>query len=230
MCCFSGIIAALQLLWNFGAVMVTLLGPPLLGLRAEPWHMPTIGGSFVQVLDRGLGGFWGSWWHQSFRFGFTAPTRWMIRNGYLKKGSVQANVVGALVAFAQSSFLHVMGSYTTMPPSRLWNPPIFFMLAGVGVLVQHALSQALKPQIEKMPRYVRRAANLVFAATWLLSTCGPLFDDFGGIGLWLFEPVPFSVIRWLGYGIPGDSAWRLLPDDHPKWYTGKHWWQSGFGI
>jgi hypothetical protein len=230
LCCSFGILGMLHFLWNIGVLMITFLGSPILGLRAEPWHMPSLTGSFDAVLDRGLSGFWGSWWHQSFRFGFSASTEWMVRNGYLKKGSMQASLVGVLVAFAHSGFIHAMGSYTTLPQSRLWSPPLFFGLCAVGVILQRALSDRFKPQIRGLPRYVRRATNVVFTFGWLFATCGPFVDDFGGIGLFLFEPVPFSVLRWFGFGIPGDTAWRLLPDDSPMWYTGKRWWQSGIGI
>ncbi|KAI1868585.1 uncharacterized protein JN550_006160 [Neoarthrinium moseri] len=227
---FVGIIAALQMAWNFGALCLAFLAPPVLGFRADPWHLPTMSGSFLEVLDRGLAGFWGSWWHQTFRFGFAAPTKWLIRQGYLTKGSTAAGIVGALIAFVQSGFLHSMGSYTTVPESRPWDPPIFFFLSGVGTQLQAVLARLFKARIEQMPRWVKRISNLAFVFIWLHITCKFLLDDFGRSGLWLWEPVPFSFVRWLGYGIPGDFWWRWDRDSFPRWYTGKHWWTSGIGI
>ncbi|KAH6634448.1 hypothetical protein B0J18DRAFT_20074 [Chaetomium sp. MPI-SDFR-AT-0129] len=50
--------------------------PPLC---AELWQHPALFGGFVPtVLDRGLAGFWGGYWHQTFRVGFVAPARWLL--------------------------------------------------------------------------------------------------------------------------------------------------------
>lgn len=227
---FVAVIVALRLAWDFGAVLIALLGPPVLGFRAHPWHLPSMTGSFTQVLDRGLSGFWGSWWHQTFRFGFSAPTKWLIHNGYVKEKSTAATVVGALVAFVTSGFLHGTGSYTTIPETNVWGPPTFFFLSGVGTSLQSTLSKRLKKQIEKQPRWVRRAGNLLFTMIWLHISSKFLLDDFGRCGIWLWEPVPFSLTRALGYGIKGDTWSRWGPDDNPHWITMKHWWQSGVGI
>ncbi|KAI0136573.1 hypothetical protein BJ170DRAFT_602268 [Xylariales sp. AK1849] len=228
--CFGGIISALHLAFTLGALCCAYLGPPILGFRADPWHLPTFYGSFERVLDRGLTGFWGSWWHQTFRFGFSAPTKWMIQNGYIEKGSVSASIVGALWAFVQSGFLHGMASYTTVPKTKPWNPPIFFFLAGVGTQLQYTLARALKGPIEKTPQWLRRAVNLLFVVVWLHMISGFLMDDFGRCGIWLWEPVPFSFVRWLGFGMPGDYWWRWDRDSVPRWYTGKHWWDTGIGM
>ncbi|KAH6660020.1 membrane bound O-acyl transferase family-domain-containing protein [Truncatella angustata] len=227
---FVAVIVALRLAWDFGAVLLALLGPPVIGFRADPWHLPSMTGSFMQVLDRGLAGFWGSWWHQTFRFGFAAPTEWMIRNGYIEKGSTPAAVVGALVAFVTSGFLHAMGSYTTIPKTHWWEPPVFFFLSGVGTQLQSVLSKKFRKSIGKMPRFIRRAGNLLFTFAWLHLTCKFLLDDFGRCGIWLWEPIPFSFARWLGYGIDGASWWRWTNEDNPHWLSGRHWWDTGIGI
>ncbi|KAK6079087.1 hypothetical protein SCUP515_04120 [Seiridium cupressi] len=227
---FVAIIAALRFAWDFGAILLAFLGAPVLRFRVDPWHLPSMTGSFQQVLDRGLAGFWGSWWHQTFRFGFAAPTKWLIRNGYIRERSTAAAIVGALVAFVQSGFLHSMGSYTTVPKTHFWEPPIFFFLSGIGTSLQSTLSKTFKTQIESMPRWGRRAGNLLFAMVWLHFSSKFLLDDFGRCGIWLWEPVPFSFARLFGYGVKGDHWWRWGRDDNPSWITGKHWWDSGIGI
>ncbi|RWA12420.1 hypothetical protein EKO27_g2667 [Xylaria grammica] len=83
MIAFIAILFALQYAFNFGAILLALYCPLIIGFRAHPWHLPSLTGSFMQVLDRGLSGFWGSWWHQTFRTGFSAPTKWLVRHGYL---------------------------------------------------------------------------------------------------------------------------------------------------
>ncbi|KAJ1331342.1 Membrane bound O-acyl transferase family [Microdochium nivale] len=248
-----GIISALQLLLNFGQLLTCLLCRPLLGFRAHPWHLPSVTGSFEQVLDRGLAGFWGSWWHQTFRFGFAAPTKWLLRNGYVKKGTFAADAASFTFAFAQSGFLHAAGSYTTVSATKWWMPPTTFLLSGLGMLLQKRLSPlaALLWQYVfasaannnnnnnnketatattttatplSPPRWVRRAANLAFVLGWLSLTAWPLLEDFSRGGLWLFEPVPVSLARGLtGLGDPADR--RVWRWADRDFYP--HWYSSG---
>ncbi|KAH8675687.1 membrane bound O-acyl transferase family-domain-containing protein [Xylariales sp. PMI_506] len=227
---FFAILSGLYLYWNLVVLTIMCLGGPLLGFRADPWHLASVNGSFSRVLDRGLAGLWGSWWHQSFRFGFAAPTTWLIRRGHLVKGSPAARVVGFLVAFAQSGFLHAAGSYTSLPRTRPWEPPLFFLLAGVGTELQGAVARLFRARLECLPRWVRRLGNLVFVIAWMHITCWFLIDDFGRSGLWLWEPVPFSFIRFFALGKPGDHCWRWDRPSVPRWWTGKHWWDSGLGV
>ncbi|KAH7035084.1 uncharacterized protein B0I36DRAFT_317579 [Microdochium trichocladiopsis] len=231
------ILSALHLVLNFGQLCLCLFCRPLLGFRAEPWHLPSIMGSFTQVLDRGLSGFWGSWWHQTFRFGFSAPTKYLLRYGYITKGTLAADAASFAIAFVQSGFLHAAGSYTTVPESKWWMPPLTFLLSGVGMLLQQNLARLLWSRTslsrEATPRWVRRAANLVFVLAWLSLTAWPLLDDFGRAGLWLYEPVPVSLFRPLTK--LGDLAdrrvWRWDHDFFPRWYRGRSLlWDTGLGV
>ncbi|KAI1382063.1 membrane bound O-acyl transferase family-domain-containing protein [Hypoxylon crocopeplum] len=232
---FVGVVSALQLTFNAGALALAFL-PPLpqtLRFRSHPWHLPTPFGSFARVLDRGLAGFWGAWWHQTFRFGFAAPARWLLRRGYVDPGTPRARAAAAVVAFAQSGFLHASGSYSTVPNGTRWFlPPLFFLLAGVGTVLQSWLSRAvLRAYITRLPRWMRRLGNLVFVLVWMWMTSWLLIDDFGRCGLWMFEPVPVSIFRALKYGPSQDHrVWRYERDFWPRWYWGKHWWDSGIGV
>lgn len=182
MLAFVAIYFALQYVWNCGAVFLALYCPPILGFRAHPWHLPSMTGSFTQVLDRGLSGFWGVWWHQTFRVGFAAPTKWLLRRGYLPRPRRHGNaggagwaavitpLVGAIVAFAQSALVHAAGSYTSVPATYHWGPPLFFAFSGLGTLLQTAASQQLRHRIERLPRWVRRCGNLGFVVLWLWAT------------------------------------------------------------
>ena len=53
-----------------------LLGPEILGPAGEAWMHPPIFGPFSAVLEDGLNGFWGQYWHQIFRITFTSAGRW----------------------------------------------------------------------------------------------------------------------------------------------------------
>ncbi|KAI1107553.1 hypothetical protein F4804DRAFT_163463 [Jackrogersella minutella] len=229
---FAGVASALQYLFSAGALALAFV-PPLpqvLGFRAHPWHLPSVNGSFLHVLDRGLPGFWGAWWHQTFRFGFAAPARYLARRGYVGEHTAAAR---AALAFLASAFLHGSGSYSAVPAhARWWNPPLFFLLAGAGSSLQARLARgALAPRIARLPRWARRAANLAFVVLWMVLTSWTLVDDFSRCGLWLFEPVPFSVFRALGYGPPGDRRlWRWDAGFFARWHWGRHWWDTGVAI
>ncbi|KAJ2986292.1 hypothetical protein NUW58_g5098 [Xylaria curta] len=180
---FVGIIVALQYAWNSGAICLALCCPPILGFRAHPWHLPSMMGSFTQVMDRGLSGFWGAWWHQTFQVGFSAPTKWLLRHGYLPSShetgdgnwKMIATALGAVIAFAQSGLIHGAGSFSTVPQAHYWSPPLFFALSGLGTILQSTLSSLLRSRIEKVPRWVRRLGNLVFVILWLWATGWILF-------------------------------------------------------
>ncbi|KAH8678402.1 membrane bound O-acyl transferase family-domain-containing protein [Xylariales sp. PMI_506] len=225
--CLLATLSVLEYIWNILIIGVAFLGPPILGFRADPWHLPSLYGSFNHVLDHGLPGFWGVWWHQSFRFGFTAPTKWMVRHGYLEKNTDLTRGVATMVAFVQSGFLHAAGSYVTVPDTKPWNPFIFFILAGIGAFFQYYLCRAFKENIERLPRWIRRAANLVSSLLFLYAISWLLLDDLCRMSVLNADFVPFSIVRWLGFGTPGESLWRWRRDELPDWYEGKRWWQSG---
>ncbi|KAI0432942.1 hypothetical protein F5Y09DRAFT_113743 [Xylaria sp. FL1042] len=235
---FVAIFMALHYVFDFGAVLLALYCPPILGFRAHPWHLPSMTGSFTQVLDRGLTGFWGAWWHQTFRAGFSAPTKWLLRHGYLlsphgggDKARIIVPFVGAVIAFAQSGLIHGAGSYSSAPVTQYWGPPLFFALSGLGTMLQVVLSRVLRRGIEGLPRWVRRLGNLAFTALWLWATSWALLDDFGRCGIWLWEPVPISLARAAGLGIDR-RIWRYDRDSLPRWQWGSRgrWWETGIVI
>lgn len=229
---FSAILVAIGLilsLWQLACVLV--LRGPVLGTRAELWHHPSIYGDFVpNVLDKGLAGFWGGWWHQTFRVAFSAPAAALARAGRVDPRSARGRALAGLLAFGQSAFLHSLGSVSCLPPSRPWAPPVFFMLSWAGILVQGLLSAAARPVTAKLPVPVRRAGNLLFVLVWLNATQWWFCDDIARAGIWLLEPVPASPLRALGLGKPGDSWWRWDRELWPRWYVGRHWWESGLAL
>lgn len=56
-------------------IYTQLLGPGILGPAGEAWMHPPIFGPFSAVLEDGLSGFWGQYWHQIFRIAFTSAGR-----------------------------------------------------------------------------------------------------------------------------------------------------------
>ena len=79
-----------------------------------------------------------------------------------------------------------------------------------------------------LPLWVRRTGNGLFVSLWLYKT-SPLFtDDMSAGGSWFYEPLAVSPLRWLGLGPEGYGWWTVGHVDI-KWYSGKHWWESGIG-
>lgn len=228
---FAGVLAVLQAVFTFDALIrLSILAPMGLiirGPRADLWHYPTGFGSLAQVLDKGLLGFWGRWWHQTFRAAFTAPA---IALGLSPWPT-------ALIAFVHSGLLHAAGSATSAGRDKTdpWGPFAFFVLAFLGVCVQEALGRALRASglgpVVFRQRWVRRAGNLAFVVAWLVATQGLFVDDLARGGIWLLEPVPASPLRAMGYGQPGDHWLRWgKAEIVPWWHWGRRWWECGIAL
>ncbi|KAK4672966.1 hypothetical protein QC763_107630 [Podospora pseudopauciseta] len=246
-------------------------GLDLLGVQGELWQYPSLFGGFHMVKEKGLAGFWGAWWHQSFRRGFAAAGEWVFdvvatgetvpalrvrdTNGEVngkgydndkerraKKPTRAKTVVTVLIAFFLSGLMHACGGLTSMSPTtKFWTPIMFFATQGVGVLVQGFVCQYFRGFIERnFSTRWRRVGNLVVVAVWLQWTGWGLVDDMSRAGIWLFEPVPFSPVRWLvkilGYGdmLGGNNGnvWRLDEEYGLRWWWGPEgrWWESGIRL
>lgn len=226
----SGAYVALQCIFALAApFFVGIFGRRNLGLRAEPWQYPDHFGSYIVVFRKGLAGWWGAWWHQTFRFAFEAPQKWAVRKLGWEERGMKAKVLGLVVAFTCSGCLHAAGSYTMWPSTRsLKGPFTFFVLQPVGIVLQMGASRAMeRVGIRKMlPGWVRGVGNFVLVHVWFYYTAPFLTDDFARGGVWLFEPIPVSPLRGMGFGAEGEGWWcwkgRLV-----GWYWGEKWWQSG---
>ncbi|KAG5926154.1 hypothetical protein E4U42_003571 [Claviceps africana] len=204
--------------------------------RAFLWNFPSMFGSFSDVLDRGLAGWWGSWWHQTFRLVFLAPSVYLLKKGYLKRRTVAADLFGLFISFFQSGLLHAAGSYTAIPHTRPWDQLRYFLFQGLGIVVQQYLSLALRSIFPKMPRAMRRCGNLAFSILWMFVTSPMFLHDMISCAIWMHESVPISVFRLLGLGPAlslgyADNAWwRWDKEYFLKFYETKHWWEAGFAL
>lgn len=224
----AGVLTAVYFMMKLWQLVCALVLRPLLGSRADLWNYPTIFGGFTHnVLDRGLAGFWGGWWHQTFRVAFAAPAAWLAG-----PGNRPGKAAAGLSAFSQSGFLHALGSASCLPPSTPWAPPVFFMLSWLGILLQSAACGSAPGRwaARSLPRWARRAGNFAFVFVWLNATQYWMLDDLARSGIWLLEPVPVSLFRALGLGAPGDRWWRWTWDELPRLHAGEHWWDSGIAL
>jgi hypothetical protein len=226
---FTVIIALEMVFMLVPLSMCLLLGPSIVGLRGEAWHYPSTWGSFSNILNKGLNGLWGGWWHQTFRFVFAAPTNYLIEKGYLKARSTEAKLCALCFAFGISGILHTCGSITQLVRTNPWQAPVFFMSQALGILIQSTVCGYLRPHIGHLPKVVRQAGNVLFTWTWLWYTGWLLVDDFARGGIWMWEPLPISPMRALGFG-SGVDSWWCWGDLGVGWYTATHWWESGISL
>lgn len=231
--CLAGIYTALWEIFKLGPLFFCgLLGPRWLGLRGKAWMNPAdMFGSYSVVLDKGLAGWWAGWWHQTFRLAFEGPATRIMQALQIQKKSVLGKAISLLVAFFLSGCLHACGSYTQLGDTRpLLGPMRFFLLQAVGILVQTTAITWLEKVgfLERLPRVVKQAANLVIVHIWLYYTAPLLVDDFARGGVWLYEPVAISPLRALGFGAKDDGLFCW--DRMVWWRTGKHWWDTGIAL
>ncbi|KAI9751117.1 MAG: hypothetical protein M1815_001348 [Lichina confinis] len=221
---------ALQQIFIMGPIFfVGILGPSVLGVQAEAWRYPSFWGSYTNVFDRALLGWWGGWWHQTFRASFGAPIAWLFPNPDGKKSSPGARLLQLTMAFMMSGVLHACGSYAAFPPTRpLRGSLLFFALQPLGIAL-HLAGTSLLRQLGPTswcPLWIRRMSNFIYTHAWLYCTAPLLLDDMSRAGVWLFEPVPVSLMQGLGFGVEGEGWWRWkFPWAH--WHQGQHWWDSG---
>jgi len=204
-----------------------LAGEKYIGQHAWPWLYPPYYGSPVEVWRKGLAGIWGGWWHQLFRLGFEQAGDSMGRSVGWEKRSVQGGILRVVVAFICSGGIHACGSYTALGNTRPGDAFMFFALQPIGLIAQRAVAGWMKKNgvRDRIPASVRGACNLGLAVGWCWLT-GPLIaDDFADGGIWLYEPMPFSLTR----GLAGDGWWKW-GGTWMRWHTADRWWKSGIAI
>lgn len=230
----AGITTALNEIFHLGPLFFAcLLGPTSLGLRGQTFLNPLdFWGSFSLVAEKGLAGWWGRFWHQTFRFAFEAPSTRLLQYLNIDKKSQQGKIISLAIAFGLSGCLHACGSFTQLGDTRpIMGPFRFFILQGVGVLLQMFLRGQLIQAgiVTNVPRLLCQATNVAFVGIWMYWTAPLLVDDFAKGGVWLYEPVAFSLIRALGFGAKDDTSWDLWYG-LIFWRTGEHWWDTGIAF
>ncbi|KAL5614406.1 hypothetical protein BROUX41_004512 [Berkeleyomyces rouxiae] len=219
------ILAALNVVFHHLDVVQFLVFSYLFPMRAEPWMYCSIFGPVSSIWETGLTGLWGIFWHQTFRAPFMAPVRYIWGHG---RGRFPGKKAALFVsAFLGSGLMHSGASFTSMPVTDYIRPLLFFLAQAGGIGVQKILSKALRPL--GLPKWLRRMGNVLFVLVWLYGSAPLLGDDFAAGGVWMLEPSPYSVLRAMGYGYPGDTPWRWDRGHMGSFYVGKNWWAIGYG-
>ena len=221
---FAATYTSLSTIFALSPLQILVLPKWFLGARAEAWQYPPMYGTPRALWERGLIGFWGQYWHQTFRFGFQAPTTWLCRKCGIREKSQVGKVLGLVIAFGCSGCLHAAGSYTMWPATNPLEPATFFWLQPLGILVQQVLTFGLSGSgiADRMPAYIGGVTRIVGLGLWFWWTANFFADDVARGGIWLFEPVPLSLVR----GIKGEG-WLCWGPGLFGWYSGDRWWKSG---
>lgn len=245
--CMAAVITALTFIFSLSPLFFTIVLPSVMDISKitkspllEPWMYPPQWYPLTTSVARsGLAGFWGKFWHQMFRYGISEPSRVLIERLGLDRRGTAARTMQLLIGFLLSGSIHAAGSYTSfsLKASHPLSPFIFFLSQAFGVLLQSSLVKALHahlPQTKALPQAVRQVTNLVLAALCLYFTGPLLANDFARCGIWLFEPLPVSPLRGLGFGPGGkDDGWWTWYREGTRWmawWQGERWWQRGLAI
>jgi hypothetical protein len=228
--------SALQTIFSLGPLFFSgVLGPNLLGARAEPWMYPETWAPYTVVLDKGLAGWWGGWWHQTFRFAFQEPSRKVCEVLGVDRKNAWAKAGQLVTAFALSGLVHASGSFTSAGKTRpIRGPLVFFLLQAVGIFAELSISKALKGLglQRRMPVWLMRAFTFGYVHVWFYYTAHLLCDDFARGGIWLFEPIPISLFRGMGFGADKRDGWWCWGNvfDVVRWHRGDSWWTTGIAF
>ncbi|EFR00718.1 hypothetical protein MGYG_03723 [Nannizzia gypsea CBS 118893] len=195
-------------------------------------YPPYFGDMWAPILDGGLVGFWGTFWHKHFRAGFLAPGNWIkskLMSMYpgrewppLMFWSLQV-----IISFTLSGIVHCSGSYTQMASTKPFNQFLFFTLQIVGVFIQVSIEKLSKRVMPfKVPLWLKRLSKGTFVLVWMACVSPLLCDDFTAGGVWIEEPIPYSPIRAMGFakGTGGAVRWQAEP---LRWWKGERWWERG---
>ncbi|KAF2208171.1 hypothetical protein CERZMDRAFT_114711 [Cercospora zeae-maydis SCOH1-5] len=230
---FLGISIALNTIFLLGPLFfVYILSSKVIGLRGTPFlNPPTYFGSISHVLNKGLAGFWSSFWHQTFRYAFQAPATRLLAFLHMEPRSRQGRMVSLWLAFGLSGLLHASGSTTQLGDTRpLRGPFAFFLCQALGITLQTFFTQKTQHRLSHFPRPVRQLGNFSFVIVWMYFTAPLLVDDFARGGVWLYEPLIISPLRVCGWGRADDREDWILWKDLVGWHSGKGWWDSGLAF
>ncbi|KAK5062843.1 hypothetical protein LTR84_004918 [Exophiala bonariae] len=244
----AGVVAALTFIFSLSPLFFTVVLPAAVDFTKvtrspllEPWlYPPQWYPLTTSVLQTGLAGFWGKFWHQMFRYGISQPSQALIQRLGMDSRGNGARIIQLLIAFGLSGSIHAAASFTSFSvvgTHPLSGPLSFFLLQSLGVFIQTLATKFLHKAfswMKSMPRVVGRTTNVLVTLTFLYFTGPLLANDFARSGIWLFEPVPISLLRGFGFGPGGKDegfwAWSQDGSTWVGWWQGKGWWETGLAI
>ncbi|KAL2796175.1 membrane bound O-acyl transferase family-domain-containing protein [Aspergillus keveii] len=200
------------------------------------WMYPNPFGPAIMLLDDGLIGAWGSFWHQAYRFDFNSCARFIIRSclpaSYQGSPPFKATV-HVLVAFSLSGLIHALASYTQFAETNAFTGVgWFFLLQGFGAVAQVLWTRVVLRKLRgyvHVSRRTARIANAVFLFCWFCVTGPVLFDEYARGLLWVPAVSPRCLLQGLGMSFAGSPCVRCK--GYPvQFWKGNSWWTSGIRL
>lgn len=179
---------------------------------SDAWSPHTNGryfGPFSSVLDHGVSGIWGKWWHDQMKVMTSGPGIALGRalgwRGEGRRTNAKAYGLQVASAFFFSGVVH-MGLVPPQPlytisrtPMQLrWHIAAFFWVQGLGVLIELCVAMVFRIREHTMARkFGMRILRLTWAVTWLCLTIPLLAVPFAELGYWQLVPPGFPFHRIL---------------------------------
>ncbi|GAB7350343.1 hypothetical protein MBLNU459_g0974t1 [Dothideomycetes sp. NU459] len=175
-----------------------------------PHLWPSFFGSPSVLLDKGLRGLWGSYWHQTLRHAVSGPGQFLSETLGLRRGSLERYSVLTVTAFFFSGIVH-MGLvppkplYSSLPANTIrllfagffWVQPVGMLTEVVVATTAKKLGCSTRDGSRRNLLLMKRLANLIWLLCWG-STTLPLLGEAGRqMGYWRVWPIPVSFYRGL---------------------------------
>ncbi|KXT09955.1 hypothetical protein AC579_9738 [Pseudocercospora musae] len=163
------------------------------------WPRPRFG-PFSAVLDDGLKGLWGRWWHQQMRHAVSEPGRWLATKLRLKRGGLARYACICVSAFTLSGLTH-MGLVPPEPRYAEFHGPwelrllvaTFFWVQPIGILLEVTLVEGFITTTSRwlgLARSLERIMRLFWVLLFMSFSCTFLLNPFLELGYWKIWP-PF---------------------------------------
>lgn len=210
-------------LFPFPAVLPVLLNA--LNLVPNSWSphaWPAYFGSPLSFLERGLSGWWGTFWHQTMRWSVSGPGMAVADALGLARKSLARRAIVLCSAFGLSGCVH-MGLVPPEPLHLGEGVSVgfvrgciggFFWVQVVGMLVEDVIKRAVGRVMSREVKetkvwwWLRAGLNVTWLYAWFCC-CMPLLGEAGRqLGWWRHWLVPVSLVR----GVRGEGwiAWEYL--------------------
>ncbi|MCJ1342066.1 hypothetical protein MMC31_000246 [Peltigera leucophlebia] len=209
------ICSAVNIMFILPALIATAIN--VLPDHWSPHNWPLMFGPFSAIIDNGLRGLWGSFWHQTTRHMASVPGRALNELAGIPTSSTTGYISLVTSAFLFTGILHA-GLVPLQPLKtdfstnelRLYMAS-FFWVQVIGVYIELLGTRIFRPVSMKLPSILRDAMVLIWTAGWLGFTLPLLAVPFRGLGYWDAYPFPVSPTQgiwgqgwfpWSGREIP----------------------------
>lgn len=207
------------------AVNIMFVLPALIGTAIyvlpdhwSPHNWPLMFGPFSAIIENGLRGLWGSFWHQMTRHMASVPGRALIELAGVPTSSLVGYVSLVTSAFLFTGILHI-GLVPLQPLKTDYSAnelklytALFFWVQVIGIYIELLGTRIFRSVSVKLPSVVRDTMVLIWTAAWLGLTLPLLAIAFRGLGYWDAYPLPVSPTQ--GIWGQGWFPWsdREIPD------------------